>query len=135
MQVRAIGDVSSLPESSFGHPTPQWWGLVGMIAIEGTLFALCVASYFYLRLQVEAWPPHPFPFPDLPFGIAGTILILAGVVLMRIIEKHALAMNEHAAMVGLLAFIILCAVLLAVRVFEFEAFNVKWDSNAYGSIV
>src|SRR5437868_4006945 len=112
MEIRALGDVSALPENAFGHGTPQWWGLVGMVAIEGTLFALCVASYFYLRLQVISWPPHPTPFPDLPLGIAGLVLILGGAVLMRIVEKHALALKAEPVRVYLALFLVLCAAIL-----------------------
>ncbi len=34
-----------------------WWGMALLIASEFTLFGSLIASYFYLRFQVSAWPP------------------------------------------------------------------------------
>jgi cytochrome c oxidase subunit III len=135
MNVRAVGDVSALPDSSFGHHTPQWWGLLGMIAIESTVFALCIATYFYLRLQVPTWPPHGFIEPSLHAGTANTVLILLAAIPMYLIERHALRQNRRPVLLHIFVFLVLCAVILAVRAYEFRAFHVKWDSNAYGSIV
>jgi hypothetical protein len=46
-------DVSRLPRYAFSHRSPMWWGTMGMIAIEGTVFALVIVAYTYL-LTVRA---------------------------------------------------------------------------------
>jgi cytochrome c oxidase subunit III len=135
MNVRVVGDVSGLPDSDFGHQTPQWWGLVGMIAIESTVFVLCIATYLYLRLQVPTWPPHGFTEPSLHAGTINTVLILLGAIPMYLIERHALRQDRTPVLLHMFIFMILCATILIVRGYEFQAFQVKWDSNAYGSIV
>jgi cytochrome c oxidase subunit I+III len=135
MITRRVGDVSSLPTSAFGHVTPQWWGVVGMTAIEGTIFALCVASYFYLRLQVPAWPPRPIPLPDLLPGTINTILILLGMWSTRVVETHALRLDRALVLKHSLIFAALTLAIMATRFYEFEAFHAKWDTNAYGSII
>ena len=48
-------DVSRLPSHGFSHRSPMWWGTLGMIAIEGTVFALTVMCYFYLRSHSASW--------------------------------------------------------------------------------
>ncbi|HEV7518004.1 MAG TPA: hypothetical protein VGR07_17025, partial [Thermoanaerobaculia bacterium] len=54
----AVLDVSELPTVVFGSRAPLWWGLIGMIAIESTMFALLVVTYYYLRGNAQVWPPH-----------------------------------------------------------------------------
>jgi cytochrome c oxidase subunit 3 len=34
----------------------MWWGTLGLMAIEGTVFALTIAAYFYLRSHQHGWP-------------------------------------------------------------------------------
>jgi len=135
MNIRAVGDVSALPDSSLGSHTPQWWGLVGMITIESMVFALCIATYFYLRLQVPTWPPHGFAEPSLHAGTINTILILLAAVPMYLIERNGLQQNRRAVLLHISVFLVLCTMIFIVRAYEFRAFHVKWDSNAYGSIV
>ena len=53
--VRAL-DVSTLPTTVFGHRSHMWWGTLGFMLIEGTTLLVCVASYFYLRLNFTTWP-------------------------------------------------------------------------------
>jgi heme/copper-type cytochrome/quinol oxidase subunit 3 len=106
-----------------------------MIAIESTVFALCIAAYFYLRLQVPTWPPYGFAEPALLAGTINTALIVLGAVPMYLIEAHALRLNRGAVLLHIVVFLLLCAAILVVRGYEFRSFHVKWDSNAYGSIV
>ena len=43
---RPVLDVSHLPTVAFGTRSLTWWGVMGMMAIEGTVFVLMIASYF-----------------------------------------------------------------------------------------
>ena len=61
---RPVLDVSRLPTVGFGSHSITWWGIMGMMAIEGTVFVLMIASYFYLHSRSSEWPPHRSP-PDL----------------------------------------------------------------------
>ena len=49
MRPRPHIDVSALPTTVFGPKAPLWWGAAGLFAIESTLFALLVFTYYYLR--------------------------------------------------------------------------------------
>ena len=42
-------DVSGLPTYAYGNRSLMWWGTLGMILIESTVFALAIVTYFYLR--------------------------------------------------------------------------------------
>ena len=47
-------DVRTLPAKAFGPRTTIWWGVLGLLTIEGTMFGILVASYFYLTKNFSA---------------------------------------------------------------------------------
>src|ERR671939_211020 len=75
MKTRAILDIRELPDYAFGHRSIMWWGTLGFVAIEGTVFVLAVMSYFYLRSKSLQWPPN-LPPPDLTAGTINTVILL-----------------------------------------------------------
>lgn len=127
-------DVAVLPSFGFGHRSLMWWGTWGMIAIEGTVFALTIATYFYLRGQGTQWPIAEPP-PDLLWGTLNVLVFLASAVpnqaAKRAAERYDLA-GARRATLGCAA---LGMVLLILRVFEFRHLNCRWDTDAYGSVV
>jgi hypothetical protein len=44
-------DVSALPDVAFGHRSTLWWATMGIIAIEGTMFALAEGSQLQLAAR------------------------------------------------------------------------------------
>jgi cytochrome c oxidase subunit III len=66
-------DVSRLPAYAFGPRGLLWWGTMGIVAIEGMMFAIFLATYFYLRIYVPKWPPN-LPPPDLLYGTLNTLI-------------------------------------------------------------
>ena len=127
-------DVSTLPTYAFGHRALMWWGTFGVIAIEGTVFALAIVTYYYLWSRAEQWPLGVLP-PDLAWGTLNTAILVASVVPNEYAKKAAKAHDLHAARVGLLWCIAFGVAFLVVRGFEFGALNCRWDTNAYGSAV
>jgi len=127
-------DASVLPSYAFRHRSLMWWGTMGMIAIEGTAFALGIAAYLYLWSHSTQWPPGTSP-PQLLWGTLNVLVLLLSTLpnewARRAAARHDLRGVRHA--------LILCSlfgtVLLGIRVLEFSALNVRWDTNAYGSMV
>ena len=72
-------DVSALPDYAFGNAGLVWWGTVGFMIIEGSMFVIGLVVYFYLRIQVRDWPPS-LPNPDLGYGTANLALVLVSLV-------------------------------------------------------
>src|SRR5205823_1564523 len=72
----AVLDVSGLAPGAFGHRSLIWWGTLGLFVIEGTMFAIAIAAYFYLRMRNTTWPPN-VPPPDLRWGTVNTLILLA----------------------------------------------------------
>lgn len=127
-------DVAALPSYAFGPRSTMWWGTLGVVAIEGTVFALAVASYFYLRGQVVSWPPG-VPPPDLAWGIVNLAVILLSAVPNHWTNRAAKAHDLRRVRIGMVTCIAFAVAFLAIRVLEFRSLNVGWDTNAYGSIV
>lgn len=127
-------DAAALPSFAYGHRSPMWWGTVGVAAIEGTVFALAIMMYFYLRTRVTVWPPEVLP-PNLLWGTVNTLVLLASIVPNHFTKKAAERRDLRAVRIGLVICLAFAVVFLFVRILEFMMLNVWWDTNAYGSAV
>lgn len=130
----AVLDVSGLPTFAFGIRSPMWWGTLGMIVTEGMVFALAIMAYFYLRSRSPAWPQQAPP-PDLLWGSTNLVLMLASGLPNWWTKRAAENMDLRRVRIGMAACVVFGLATLGVRVAEFDTLNVRWDSNAYGSIV
>jgi cytochrome c oxidase subunit III len=128
-------DVSNLPTHASGSREPLWWGIVLAIAIETTVFAIVWSTYFYLRMQEATWPPWGWSAPDLMVGSISTAAIVATAIPMRLMDKAAREFQEAKVRLQMVLFFLVTAVASATRVWEYMVLQVKWDSNAYGSVV
>jgi len=127
-------DLSSLPLHGLGPASLTWWGTMAFILIEGTGFALTIAIYLYLASLAPSWPMEARA-PDLTAGTFMTVLLLASLVPNLLISRWAEAGDLRKIRIGLLIMCAFGAAPIVVRVFEFPALHVWWDTNAYGSIV
>ena len=134
MTARPALDVSRLPAYAFGPRGLLWWGTIGIVAIEGMMFAIFIVTYFYLRIYVPKWPPN-LPPPDLLYGTLNTLILLVSAVPNQWVKHAAARKDLRSVRLGLLICLALAAAFLAVRAFEFTALHCSWDTNAYGSAV
>jgi cytochrome c oxidase subunit 3 len=134
MKTRSVLDVSGLPNYAFGHRSLMWWGTLGFIAIEGTVFVLAAMTYFYLRSKALQWPPGAPP-PDLLPGVVNSAILLASLYPNQRAKRAA----EDEDLAGVRLWLLVCiafgVAFNLVRIWEFQALNCRWDQNAYGSIV
>ena len=135
MNLRATIDVSALPAKAFGPRTTIWWGVLGLLTIECTMFGILVASYFYLTKNFSVWPPPGTPAPDLGAATANMILLLASVWPMRVAHRNAFVERRRPIALALALCTLAGVIALVLRFFEFRAMHIRWDTNAYGSIV
>ena len=127
-------DVSGLPSFAFGQRGTLWWATMGMIAIEGTAFALMIAAYIFLRWRVTDWPPGYEP-PDLLWGTMTTIIILISAIPNALAKKAAEKLDVAGARLWIWVSVVMAIVFCISRALEFTALNCRWDGNAYASIV
>ena len=130
MSVLQVGD---LPSYRFGHHSLMWWGVIATVAIEGTVFALALVSYFYLRSNTPQWPPNAAA-PNLTWGTVNTVVLLASVVPNEWTKRAAERGDLAVVRIGMVMCLLFTVVFLGIRVLEFQTLNVRWDSNAYGSM-
>jgi len=129
-----VGDVSGLPDYNFGPTSLGWWGVFGFMLIEGIGFVLAIGAYYYLTPYEQSWPPDVGP-PSLLWGTAFTVLAVASEIPNVWIARKAKAQDLPAVQWGLTLMTAIGLVLLALRWMEFAALDVRWDQNAYASIV
>jgi cytochrome c oxidase subunit 3 len=126
-------DVAQLPTYVYGFRSMMWWGTMGLMLIEGTVFAITVVVYFYLRSHSQTWPINRAP--ELFWGSLNTLIMLASLVPNQLAKRAAEREDKQRARWWLVACLLFALAFLAVRVFEFGALNTRWDANAYGSVV
>jgi cytochrome c oxidase subunit 3 len=126
-------DVAQLPTYVYGARSMMWWGTMGLMLIEGTVFAITVVVYFYLRSHSLTWPVERAP--ELLWGGVNTLIMLASLVPNQLAKRAAEREDVKGARRWLVACLLFAFAFLAVRVFEFGALNTRWDSSAYGSVV
>lgn len=128
-------DASTLPTTTFSHRSLAWWGTVGFMVIEGTTLFIAVVSYFYLRRNFATWPPEHFLRPSLFWPTVQVVLLLASLVPAALADRAAYRIDVPRLRRWLLVMLGFEIVAVVVRWQEFLALNVRWDTNAYGSIV
>ncbi|CCE10506.1 Cytochrome c oxidase subunit III [Bradyrhizobium sp. STM 3843] len=134
MRERVVLDLSKLPLHGLGSASVTWWGTLGFMLIEGTGFALVIAVYLYLMSLAPIWPLNAPPPALLP-GTLLTVILLISVIPNVLISRWARQQDLRKVQIGMVVMSVFGIVPLIVRAFEFPALNVKWDTNAYGSIV
>jgi cytochrome c oxidase subunit 3 len=127
-------DVRHLPSYSFGQGSLMWWGTMGLMLIEGTVFAIGVMMYFYLRGVASAWPIDAVP-PALRWGTLNTAVLLLSLWPNQMAKRAAERQDRVQARRWLTVCVLFSLVFLGVRTLEFTTLNVSWHANAYGSIV
>ena len=103
--------------------------------IEGMGFLLAAAAYLYLRGQASAWPLNGHRPPDHWAGLCFTLIGSASVLPNVWLTGRAKAKDTRAVRWGVLLMTLIGVLLLVVRGFEFAHLNVRWDDDAYGSLV
>jgi len=130
---RAVADVRNLPRTVFGNRALMWWGTMGFIIIEGTTLFICAVTYFYLRRNFATWPPQHVYRPGLVIPTIQVLVMLLSLLPMRWVDRASHRMDLGTVRIGLLICSLLILVMCLLRVYEFQALKVRWDTSAYGS--
>lgn len=134
MKARPTIDVSELPSFAFGPRDPLWWGVVGLIAIEGSMFLMLIATYLYLRMNEAHWPPVGAGIPAVVLECIGTASLLASVIPTYFQNRAARRGDLRGMRRNMLIATALGIAALVFRCVSIDRLAFRWDSNAYGSI-
>lgn len=132
MQRREL-NVAGLPTVVFGYRSVIWWGTMGMMLIEGTMFAITIASYFFLRTRSSDWPPGLMP-PRITAGSINLALFILSVAPAIWVQKGAEKAELFVSRIGLIIMSGVGLAILIIRIYEFPSLMSTWDANAYASI-
>jgi heme/copper-type cytochrome/quinol oxidase subunit 3 len=135
MTTYRVLDVSELPEGTADSRALLWWGNLGMMLIEGTMFAMVLASYFYLRSVNLDWPPLTVRPPDLVLPTVALAILILSMIPMFIADRAALRDGVGTVKVCF-AFVVLAGIaFLALRAVNMSNIGYKWSEHAYGSMI
>ena len=113
-----------------------WWGMVGFVATEATLFGVLIGAYLYFRVRAVHWPPPGTPEPKvvLPLVLAG---ILAATSIPIFLGSRAASFGlARRAQAFFLAALVVQSAYFGIQVSEMASDLDKFtpQQNSYGSI-
>jgi len=113
-----------------------WWGVLLFMCTETTLFALAIASYFYLRFQAAHWPPLGVEKPKVALPLVLTAILLASAVPLFMAVRSAKLGRARAAWLLVLVATVVQIGYLIVQVHEFSSDLEKMSpkDSSYASI-
>jgi cytochrome c oxidase subunit III len=128
-------DVSGLAPYNISNRAPTWWGQVLLCAIEGSMFCILIAIYFYLRLGVDVWPPHGARELDPALSSIALLPLLLSAIGSYWASEAAKKDSRSGMLGGLILNLVLAAVFLALRFVNWGSLNYNWASDAHGTVV
>lgn len=128
-------EVGHLSPYSVSSQAPLFWGMIGVITIEGMILSCLVATYFFMRMGQPEWPPDGIKEPDLLLPTIGTVILLASSIPVHWGDKAIVHGNQERLWKGMVLGTVLAIVFLSIKAVEYSGLEYRWDSHAYGSIV
>jgi len=128
-------DVSALPVGTVDSRAMIWWGNLGMMVIEGTMFAMGIATFIYLRMANLDWPPATVPKPDMLWPTINLILLIVSVIPALTADRAAIRGDLFAVRTGMVLCVFTGILFLVIRTVNMANIGYKWSDHAYGSIV
>lgn len=135
MSTRVL-DVSDLPMETADSRALLWWGNVGMLVIEGTMFAMLLATWIYLETANLDWPPQNIQLPPVLWPAIGLALLLVSALFMRFLaDRGAMKDDLTSVRIGHAISIAIGIAFLIIRWRNVSELGFKWSDHAYGSVV
>jgi heme/copper-type cytochrome/quinol oxidase subunit 3 len=128
-------DVSHLPTNDVSSHDPLWWGQFTLALIEGSMFFVLVAMYFYIRLSYDVWPPPGVQLPPLALCTIAWIPLLLSCLGSYLASEAAKKDDRPGMILGLCLNLGPAIVFMILRGISWWSFNFNWKTGGYGSIV
>jgi len=122
-----------LPVGKAGFRTSGWWGMLGLIATEASLFAYLFFSYFYLQsLSTQPWPPSGLP--PLRYSIPTTVALLISAGTMWWAEHSIRLAKPPGLRIGLLVTLLLGVLYIILQFLDWKIEPFVLNADAYSSL-
>ena len=106
-----------LPHVASGARSLSWWGMALLIATEATLFALLIASYWYLRFRAgPVWPPHGIEKPKLALPLIMSVILWSSSIPAHIADRAIQKGKQMRLRIGLLLSFLLGLTFLLLQI-------------------
>ena len=128
-------DVSNLPLFGYGARSPLWWAEIITIAMLGTVLALLLVTYFYLRIGASTWPGPNIPAQNLLVPTLAFALLLLSVVPIHWASRAIQQGDLRKAGYGLALNFLLAIAFLVLRFIDFDQLGFTWYTSLYGSVI
>ncbi len=112
---------------------PAMFGLWVFIAAESLFFGLLIASYLYLRVRSEVWPPPGTPQKELLVPILNSIVLFSSGATMHGAHIAMRRGEVDIARGGIIATMVLGAGFLLGQAFEYVTAGFGLSSSVWGS--
>ncbi len=124
-----------LPLNLDTRRAPLWWGWVGLMVIEATVFAALITSFFFLRSFSWEWPVGGIESPDLLLPTIGTLLLVVSSIPVYWADHRGRQGDMRSLAIGLTVGLVLAAAFTGLKIFEYGNAGYNWSTNAYTSVV
>lgn len=123
----------ALPVGSEGKRSGGWWGILALIATEGSLFGYLLFTYFYLASQTEQhWPPEGLPILFMP--TINTLILLTSSACVWASERCIQRSQFDWSIAWMALAHILGVCFVVIQLNEWSKFTYDMSSNLYGSL-
>jgi len=116
-----------------GRESSGWWGMWGVIATEGGLFAYLLFSYFYIGAQAPAPWPTGGP-PKLGIATLGTLVLVCASLTVWWGERGIMRGRPGQLRAGLVATLALGVLFLGLQWHEWSKKPFTLTEDVYGSL-
>jgi heme/copper-type cytochrome/quinol oxidase subunit 3 len=129
-------DVSDLPMETADSRALLWWGNIAMLAIEGTMFAMTIAAYLYLKAANFDWPPQSVQLPPVLWPSIGlALLVVSAFFMLFLADRGAVKDDLNSVRIGHACCIAIGIAFLIIRWHNMTELGFKWSDHAYGSLI
>lgn len=124
----------ALPLGSVDQRASGWWGMMGLILTEGSLFALLLFSYYYMAIQPRSAPWPTGGMPELTLALPNTLILLASSATVWWGERALRKGHRRRLAVGLAATLVLGAAFAGIQIVEWRSKPFAPFADPYSSL-
>jgi len=123
-----------IPVRTDGGRTLATWGMGLSLMVAGIAFSTFLLSYFYLRVENEAWPPAGVEVPGLGLAIVHCAAVVVAAGIMASARRSVASGSFTGLTGGLVSAGLLTVFGGGVLLFELTHLDFTAQEHAYGSI-
>lgn len=125
-------DALPVPAARTGWSTARW-GVLMVIATEGTLFVILIAAYLFLRATSKQWPPPGVELPELRLSVPFSLVLWGSSVPLFFVDAAAKKGRFGIVKAGLALTTLMGLAFVAYTAKDFADLHFGWRDSAYGT--